>query len=436
MRTDVAVAGHAPADDLSRRRRMDGIVLLVGAMATLLAVGLLLDSVTHSSLPPRPRRQLLRPAFVAAGATDSFARGDIPRSLGEASSGQIWFPVRGVWAVREHMAAVVRPASGTSLVTMPVGVRNGRVSVTAARIAPGLGLAFRCRGALNCWRVEAVPALGTWNVVKVVAGKESLLGNLGTVPVASGTTITVDMMGDRLAFFIDGARVRTVHDRSLDRETGAGLSLREPASAPTARWSAFRMVPRAEAGLLSTADATVHDEFDRSDAPTLGVTPTGERWRAVSATWVIRDRQAAVRSRAGRSQIATLDLTSANGTLQASLLVVPQGAGIVFRYRDERNYWKLEASPGFATWDVTKVVAGKATRLGNLGLVSAEAGTTVSVRMRGKALTFFVNGRRARSLTDGSLMHDHIAGMIAPAGKSATHARWSQFLYAADEKRS
>src|SRR5438552_1573954 len=130
MRTDVAVAGHAPADDLSRRRRMDGIVLLVGAMATLLAVGLLLDSVTHSSLPPRPRRQLLRPAFVAAGATDSFARGDIPRSLGEASSGQIWFPVRGVWAVREHMAAVVRPAPGTSLVTMPVGVRDGRVSVT------------------------------------------------------------------------------------------------------------------------------------------------------------------------------------------------------------------------------------------------------------------------------------------------------------------
>jgi hypothetical protein len=82
-----------------------------------------------------------------------------------------------------------------------------------------------------------------------------------------------------------------------------------------------------------------------------------------------------------------------------------------------------------------KVVGGKVTRLGNLGLVETGSGTTVSVRMQGKRLTFFVNGSRERTLTDASLTGERRAGMIGAGGKNA-HARWTEFLFAPNGQRS
>ena len=82
-------------------------------------------------------------------------------------------------------------------------------------IAPGQGLAFRCQGAANCWRVEAVPRFGTWNVIKVVRGTERLVANLGTVPVESGTVIRVELEGGTLRFMVNGRLRRTIVDSTF-----------------------------------------------------------------------------------------------------------------------------------------------------------------------------------------------------------------------------
>lgn len=434
MSTDVvtqAPAAAPPRDDWGRHKR-DGIVLLVCAMAALLAAGLILDSVTSASRHTQSRKTAAPTAVRAPGAHDDFARADSVRSLGVAPSGQTWQAAGGIWGVSGAAAAVTRAAPGVSIATVSVGIQNGTVSVTAARVAPGIGLAFRCRGPLNCWRVEAVPQLGTWNVVKVIGGREHVVGNLGTVPVADGTVVQVDMNGDRLTFSIDGTRVRTIRDAALDTETRAGLSLREPASAATARWTHFGMVPRAQPGLVTAAGARVADSFERTGAARRGLdaAPTGQVWRASAGTWAVRDGEAALARAAHRgASLATVDTGSANGIVQATFMVPQNGSGLVFRCRDADNCWHVDAVPVFSTWDVWKVVDGKATHEGNLGVVPYGPGTTISVQMQGAHLGFAVNGVLVRTLDDDSLSHETAAGLYAGIDKFATSARWSQFLF-------
>jgi hypothetical protein len=129
------------------------------------------------------------------------------------------------------------------LALVDIGSADGVVQTTVAAPQPRSGLAFRCRDRDNCWRLEVVPGYSTWNVYKVADGNVTTIGNLGTVSTASGTTVSVEMHGPRLVFFVNGVERRTVVDATLSSERHAGLVVEPGPLSGASRWSEFSADP-------------------------------------------------------------------------------------------------------------------------------------------------------------------------------------------------
>jgi hypothetical protein len=370
---------------------------------------------------------------------------------------------------------------------------------TARRIAPsaapgsvvhGTGLAFRCRDERNCWLVYAVPIFHTWNILRVVDGESSSMGNLGFVSVASGTTIEVDSRGDSLEFAVDGEQQRTIVDNALRDVTGAGPIVAAGSRAGQAHWDDFRATgeddrvrdgfDRPAADRLGTASSArwravsgvwgirdeqasvvrsvrdgwnmaltdvgsgarvavrvsagspptlVADDFARADSATgLGSATTGQRWVARRGTWGVRGGEATVIRSARRGyDLALVRGGAADGAVEAEFGPVRPGAGIAFRCRGPGNCWRLEAVPRFGTWNVIKVVRNRAQVLGNLGTAPVAAGTTVRVDMDGPRLRFSVNGVLQRSIRDTTHAAVPGVGLAATAEPGAEGTTWRSF---------
>lgn len=95
---------------------------------------------------------------------------------------------------------------------------------------------------------------------------------------------------------------------------------------------------------------------------------------------------------------------------------VVAGAGVAFRCRDLGNCWWVQAVPVFRTWNITRVVDGDVSFMGNLGSASVDSGTTIEVKSRGDRLTFSVDGVPRRTIVDGSLRRATGAGLMMAAG--------------------
>jgi hypothetical protein len=223
-----------PGSAADRRRN---VILLIVVAVALVFVGFGLDALTTGTNGPKnPSRP------VRALTVDHFDR-TTRRGLGRMAPGHRWVTPRGRWGIEDGEARVVRPAPRGRSMALVAAVADGQVQVRAAAVTPGIGLAFRCQGPANCWLLEAVPRFGTWNIVVVHRGREKVRGNLGTVPVSSGTTIGVRMRGKRLTFLVDGKPVRTIEDGALLHSVRSGLTLGDPQGAPVARWDEFVAAP-------------------------------------------------------------------------------------------------------------------------------------------------------------------------------------------------
>lgn len=422
-------ANSAGASTARHPRHRDGAVLLVMAVLGLFAVGLLVDSVTTQPRVPKaaPVLEPEGPLAPDPGVVDTFARVDTPTSLGTTSSGSQWLASAGVWGISGNSAYVATANTPVALTTVRGGTADGVVGVTVAKMAPGAGLVFRCVNALNCWRVEAIPQFGTWNVVRIQGGVETKVATLGTVPVADGTRISVRMSGPVLTFLINGNDVTTVEDAAFKDADGAGLSLREASSAATARWSKFAVEVVVVPGIIDEQQATFVDTFDRSDADTLGAVGS-VAWSSEQGTWGLRNKRAQpVRGVTKGSNLALVDVGTADGIVEATIFRPQQAMGIAFRCKDANNCWRIEAAVGFGTWNVTKVVDGTVSKVATLGLQPTAAGTTISVRLEGTTVRTFINGAEAISFQAQEFADVSTAGLVVDADPLAATAKWSSF---------
>jgi hypothetical protein len=171
------------------------------------------------------------------------------------------------------------------------------------------------------------------------------------------------------------------------------------------------------------------DDFGRSDSSTsLGTAETGQKWLAVRGTWGVTDQQAYVAQPKPKGySLAVLNVRTGNETLQVTMPRVATGSGVVFRFRNEFNYWMITASPKVATWVVQKVVSGNVTTVGSIGVAPAANGTTISIQMRDADLNFSVNGRLRKNFQDSELAAEQYAGLVG-FGKEAGEARWTNFV--------
>ena len=72
----------------------------------------------------------------------------------------------------------------------------------------------------------------TWNVNKIVDGRVTNVGNLGTSGAASGTTIAVHTKGDRITVALNGILRRRFTDPDLRDASGVGLAARLEGTQP------------------------------------------------------------------------------------------------------------------------------------------------------------------------------------------------------------
>jgi hypothetical protein len=177
---------------------------------------------------------------------------------------------------------------------------------------------------------------------------------------------------------------------------------------------------------------TLADDFDRpDDSDRLGTAPTGQPWEAPSGTWGVVDQEAYVSNpnpdEWGRSWAVT-DLGSSDGSVSATATTMAKGWGIVFRYRGPFNYWMLQASPEYATYNLVKVVDGELEPIAQngIGLAPIEDGTKVGVEFEGPMIRILLNDEIAAVFRDTALQSATKVGLIVSAGGADT-ARWDDF---------
>jgi hypothetical protein len=183
--------------------------------------------------------------------------------------------------------------------------------------------------------------------------------------------------------------------------------------------------PTASAGDAAPPSATiVWDDFagDSADLDDqrLDWRSAQGRWSVDSGALVLRDAPEAFPS------LAVTDVGGPDGTVSVTMPEITDGTGIVFRYRDQSNYWSLVAVPGFATWNLSKVVNNERILVGNTELAPTTAFTSVGVRLDGPMIAVTVDGRVRLEVTDGFLADETTAGVIAEQTGSV-QGRWDDF---------
>ncbi len=425
----VAESASVAPWDLTSAQRSKALIALLVALVFLAGLGIGLDRVTtntHRALPvassvPFPR-----------DITDAFAARPGP-GLGVTATGQHWSTPRGTWGVAGDGAGVVAMAPlGSAVALVRVGRGPGTIAVTAQTVSKGMGLAFRCRGLLDCWTLTAVPEFGTWQLTKIAAAAPTDMGNIGTEPVAPGTRIRINNRVDGFDVYVNDVLAKQISDASLDDAQMAGLVVNPEPGATAARWTQFS----AHQVNIVGPGAPVHDAFDRQNG-SLGTTETGQAWKVDGGSWAVQDREAVLTSRPTvDANIATVDIGRSTGWVQVTATTMPDGVGAVFRYQDAQNYWRIVAVPGYATFNVFKVINGRETRVGatgvtnfgtiSVGLNKIGANVNLGIRMRGQEFTFFIDGFETVTMRSTELINAHRAGIVVASDKG-TDARFAGF---------
>lgn len=174
-------------------------------------------------------------------------------------------------------------------------------------------------------------------------------------------------------------------------------------------------------------NTAVYDRFDRADSSnSLGNAETGQQWLTGDVPWSISGKVAQLqRGDPPHFVLAVVKAGSPDGSVQATIPKISNGAGVVFRYRNAFNYWEVVASPSFSTWNVRKVVGGKVTLIGNVGVAAAVDGTTIGVTYVDTRITVQVNGKDVWATLDSDVDDGEFIGLI---GLSDGAARWDNFV--------
>jgi|SRR5689334_14594322 len=407
--------------DLTDAQRTRALVALVVALVLLVGLGIVLDRVTTQSkvvagagAPPAvPFPREVRDDFLRTS----------PNALTRTVTGQRWNPAKGVWGEGDGSARVVTPDPVSPSYAL---IRNGRgdgsVSLTAAHVTEGMGIAFRCDDELNCWTLTARVQFGTWQLTKITGGQVIDMQNVGQVPIADGTRLRLELRASGFDVYVNDALARHVDSTELNDKPRAGLVLAGGGDA-NARYGAFRTVQYDIVG----PGAPVRDDFERAATGSLGTTPTGERWQTASGSWVIQRGEAVLESQPSlKPSITTVDTGRADGWVQVTGTTMPTGTGLAFRYRDPKNYVRISAVPTYGTMNVIKVVNGRELRVGSTGLTTFGNGSTIGVHLRGAQVTVFVDGFKTVTYRIPELRTAHRAGLVIDSPK-AVGARFAGF---------
>jgi hypothetical protein len=196
-------------------------------------------------------------------------------------------------------------------------------------------------------------------------------------------------------------------------------------------------------GNKATATVRLSDDFNSSGFESLAgrqlsESPTPAAGHAVSSAWktpsgsFVTNRHSVVGGPTSSNRTPSVAVVEAPGTLRqvsARFDPVADGMGLVFRYRDARNFWTLAPLSHFTTWNVYATVNGKTTFMGNTGLSGLGTGS-VTVELSGADIDVQVRRGLSWHLSSSLLAEARRAGLIAFADGSAP-ARCTEFMVTA-----
>jgi hypothetical protein len=232
-------------------------------------------------------------------------------------------------------------------------------------------------------------------------------------------------------------------------EAAAPIASSAPGHQPAGRrrrsrrmWAVLGLVAAAATvvGILAAGwgsggnEATVRlsDDFNSSGFESLAgrqlsESPAPAAGHALSRVWTVpigsfvATRHIVVGGPTSSDRTPSMAVVKAPGALrQVAALFDPagDGMGLVFRYRDARNFWMLVPLSHFGTWNLYATVNGKATFMGNTGLSGLGTGT-VTVQLSGANIDVQVRRGLSRHLSSSLLAEARGAGLIAFANGSA-----------------
>lgn len=204
--------------------------------------------------------------------------------------------------------------------------------------------------------------------------------------------------------FLVIAAVAFVLTRGGDDET-------PDATTPTVAGQASGADDQAGGGGAITIAGT-SDTFNRDDTDDgLGALPSGAPWVVQSGSWAIRSGEAVVaQPEPERRNTVFVASGYPDPQAQVRLTTVANGAGMVFRYQGECNFWAVYAVPEYATWNVEKVI--DCARVGaeedspvfrTITGAPVGDGTTVGVVLSGEQVQIVLNGTIALTFADPDL---------------------------------
>lgn len=211
-------------------------------------------------------------------------------------------------------------------------------------------------------------------------------------------------------------------DLAWTKFTAVGVSPREPGGDDGATFAGEFGIDggdRLDPAILNTSDS-----FNRTDsASTMGNTDQAyggdaKTWFPQAGTWGISSNQAyPASSTAGAATV--VNAGDQNMTMEVTISIVTAGCGVVWRFDDTSNYWRLEA--GTPT-TVYKKVAGVDTSVATFAALVD--GDVVRVVNDGDDHTIYVNGVEVAQFTDTAFNFDNLYGLYAP---SSTATRFEDF---------
>ncbi|MSO38469.1 MAG: acyltransferase [Acidimicrobiia bacterium] len=413
----------APEGEIYASSRTNGRVKpgVTVAVSILVVTSLVLASAavgaTIGANAPAPLRKGPSQIFNALTVLDAFDRG-ASTDLGATPTGQPWRQRVGRWTAGNGFAEQAASGGKQDGLAIVAAHANGMAAVRIAEIGTGAGLAFRCVGPSDCWRLEAVPAKDRWELSVTSGGRTTLAGVVNAVP-ANGSDIAVEMAGSHIRVLIDGIKRLGVENATLARENGAGI-----VGGTDARLSKFSVIP-AQFLVPATGEVGAHDEFAAS-GPLAGSIGAGT-WRVLRGQWTTDGGQArAMAPESPGPMLALLDTTRNATSVSATIGTAAVGFGVAFRCQDANNCWWVEAAPGYGTWVVWRIVGGTIERVTQVGLAPAALGTTVEVRLSGNKIDFLFNGDLRRTLVDPLFAGQAGVGLATGPGPAGEFARfWS-----------
>ena len=141
------------------------------------------------------------------------------------SRGRMWRSIRGDWRLMERSTLVDKPGAGaTSLIVSHAASPAVTVKARLSTAASGAGIVFRYKDPFDYWSLTAVRNVATWQLRKIVGGRQTFATSTGFTPTRNGTVVTVTTKTDGTIYVsFNGTPPQVLTDNALADQTGVGL---------------------------------------------------------------------------------------------------------------------------------------------------------------------------------------------------------------------